>query len=149
MYNVAVIDRQSLNVIVYDTRIALNVHDTRHLDPWIRKIDTKSLQALTVLQLLLWICILIEQSSFLWLCMLLRSESFWAWQLTLFNLESSFSCRILNLRLRTLRAKLRSIRCKIILSSILSPLVFENLALLDCTTLHKLVWLKTSIFISV
>ena len=43
MDNVAVIDRQTLNVIVYDAWITLNAHHSRHLDSCIRKIDTEAL----------------------------------------------------------------------------------------------------------
>ena len=43
MDDVAVIDRQTLNVIVYDAWITLNIHHTRHLDPWIREIYAEAL----------------------------------------------------------------------------------------------------------
>ena len=43
MDNIAVIDRQTLDVIVYDTWITLSAQHTRHVDPWIRKIDTQAL----------------------------------------------------------------------------------------------------------
>ena len=155
---VTVIDREALNVVVNDTWIAhiRNIHYSTHVDSCIWQVDTKSLHGLC-LRLLLCLQLHLRVRRWMYQSVLLRLTLRFAIVKTLcisnlvfiLDVKIGFHYRVTQSNLRSLCAILGTVRGKVSRIRVIDPLIFKDLALLNSTTLEKLVRLETSVLVTV